>query len=171
MLKLPKNPRNGKPKKKGLPQQAPMSKRPVLPYFQDPVYHFVSRQHREASLANNQEVVQKWGDLMHKLSEGSLPDNIYFQLEGERRAEEQRLKQERKKHSQAQGQRRPEEKIEKSGVNVAELKKRVFNPQTSPENMVKALEALPVQERKKVIGNLTAFLRSKIQQYLKSHGY
>ncbi len=95
-------------------------------------------------------------------------NETYFELDAKRRVFERMRKVEKKKQVH---QRPVQSVIEKSMVNVQELKRRIFNPQTSPKNMVKALEALPADERKKVIHDLTSFLRSKIQPYLKQQGY
>ncbi|MFH1573592.1 MAG: hypothetical protein ABIG68_06380, partial [Acidobacteriota bacterium] len=51
-------------------------------------------------------------------------------------------------------------------VNVADLKRRIFNPQVSRENVIKALEALPTEERRATIAGLPPGLRRKLGKYL-----
>ena len=104
---------------------------------------------------------------MDKLAKGILPDENYFLLADQRRTAEATLK--RQKQQQFKGKQLPQR--ETSTVNVPELKRRIFNTQTSQENMVKALEAMPKADREKTIKGLTPFLRSKVAKYLASHGY
>ena len=56
-------------------------------------------------------------------------------------------------------------------MNVSELKKRIFNPQVSRENVIKALEALPAGERRVTIAGLPSGLRRKLGEYLKDGGH
>ena len=49
---------------------------------------------------------------------------------------------------------------------MAELKKRIFNPRVSKENMIKAIEALPPAERKATIAGLPPGLKRKLGGYL-----
>ena len=51
-------------------------------------------------------------------------------------------------------------------INVADLKKRIFNSQVSKENMIKAIEALPPAERRATIKGLPPGLKRKLGQYL-----
>lgn len=160
--------RPGKPNGAGRPEPPRQNLvRPRGSYWEDPVYKFVSREHRLATQSGKPEEALRFADLMDKLAKGILPDDEYFRLAEQRRVAEAVLK--RQRQQQFKGKTFPTE--EKPTVNVGDLKRRVFNIQTSPENMVKALEAMPKGDREKTIKGLTPFLRSKIAKYLASHGY
>jgi hypothetical protein len=153
-------PNHPKPKGRALAQP-----RLRVPYYNDPVYHFVSGQHRLAQQTNDPERVGHFDRLMQQFVNSVVPDELYFQLEAQRREFERARKTERKKNAPGP----PSEgavKGVKSPVNVAELKRRVFNAQTSPANMIHALESMPRPDREKVIRDLTPFLRGKIQSWL-----
>ena len=139
-------------------------------YWEDPVYRYVSRLCKQAHSISRPVEAARLAELMQRLVSKSLPDNIYFMLDVERRQAQKQQKQERKK-KQRDGGRLVGKKNSVPAVNVAELKKRVFNPQTSQHNMIRALEAMPADERGKTIENLTSFLRSKIVSWLKKKGY
>ena len=161
--------RKGKDRQKKQPETARPAVRPNVPYWEDPVYRFVSGMHRKAQTVGNQADVARMAELMQRLVNKSLPDDTYLKLDAERRAYQQKEKQERKKMQKGKVERQVTEL--RPSVNVAELKRRIFNPQTAPQNMIKALEALPADERKKTVQSLTPFLRSKIAKYLQSRGY
>ena len=165
----PNKPPGGKPNNKQPPQKQghPLVRKSV-PYFQDPVFHYVSGLCHEAQSRHQEDQIRLFSEYMQQLSEQRMPDALYFQLESQRKEFERMRKAEKKISAKGPREFRPQEK---PTVNVADLKKRIFNTQTSPENMIKALELLPSDERKKTILSLTAFLRSKIPGYLKSHGY
>ena len=148
---------------------SPAPQRPVGPYWEDEVYRYVSRQHRDALAAGSDAEAGRFEQLMQQLAEGSMPDELYWQLDAQARAERKRQRQERKRR---QPHRPPNRSAPERTppVNVADLKKRIFNRQVSRENVIKALEALPAGERKAVIATLPPGLRRKLGGYLKGGG-
>ena len=95
-----------------------------------------------------------------------MPEALYGQLGTEAKSEKKRHKQRQKRR----GDLRPIQASRSeraSSVNVADLKKRIFNPQVSRENVIKALEALPPKEKKATIAGLPPGLRRKLEGYLK----
>ena len=143
--------------------------RPVGPYWEDEVYRYVSRQHRDALAASSDAEAGRFEALMQQLAEGSMPDELYWQLDAQARDDRKRRRQERKRR---QPHRPPRHSTPERTppVNVADLKKRIFNRQVSRENVIKALEALPAGERKAVIATLPPGLRRKLGGYLKGTG-
>ena len=107
---------------------------------------------------------------MEQLVDGSMPAELYRQLDEEAKPERRRQKDERKR----QGRRPPKDVADverEPSVNTADLKKRIFNPQVSRENVIKALEALPPGERKATIAGLPPGLRRKLGDYLQGKGH
>jgi len=149
---------------------SPTPARPAVPYWEDLVYRYVSRRHRAAASAGDDAETERFGVLMQQLADGAMPDDLYWQLDAEARANRKRQRQERKQ------QRRQPRPVHSPGteqtpaVNVADLKKRIFNPNVSRENVIKALEALPSAERKATIAGLPPGLRRKLADYLKRRG-
>jgi hypothetical protein len=144
--------------------------RPDGPYWEDPVYRHVSRRHRAATSAGCDAEAARLDALMRQLVNASMPDDLYWQLDAEARAERNRQRRERKRqpkppptHEALAGRA--------TQVNVADLKKRIFNPRVSRDNVVKALEALPSAERKATIASLPPGLRRKLGGYLKGRGH
>ena len=150
--------------------EAPPPPRPDGPYWEDPVYRHVSRRHRAATSAGCDAEAARLDALMQQLVNASMPDDLYWQLDAEARAERKRQRRERKRQSkpppthEAVAQR-------SAGVNVADLKKRIFNPRVSRENVIKALESLPPAERRATIASLPPGLRRKLGGYLKGRGH
>jgi hypothetical protein len=142
----------------------PELKRFVGNYWEDPVFRFLSRQHRIAQDSRNGTEAVRLGELLQKVMQGTLPDEEYFRIMEDRRIAESALKKQKGKH----GQPVISEKVQKPGVNIGELKRRIFNAQTSAENMIKAMDALPKEERIRTARSLPPFLRSKIAGYLKN---
>ena len=143
--------------------------RPVGPYWEDPIYRYVSRRHRAALTAGDGGEAVRFDGLMQQLVSGSMPDEGYWKLDVEAKADRKRRQQQRKR------QRKPppicaSRAQRTSSVNVAELKKRIFNPRVSRENVIKALEALPPAERRATIAGLPPGLRRKLGDYLKGTG-
>jgi len=108
--------------------------------------------------------------LMQALVNGSMPDALHGQLDAEAKADKKARRQQRKR-------RRGPPPACASGidrapsVNVAELKKRIFNPHVSRENVIKALEALPPAEGKVTVAGLPPGLRHKLGDYLKGRAH
>jgi len=148
---------------------SPAPQRPVGQYWEDEVYRYVSRQHRDALATGSDAEAERFEGLMQQLAEGSMPDELYWQLDAQARADRKKRRQERKR-------RQPRRPVGPSApertppVNVADLKKRIFNPQVSRENVIKALEALPAGERKATNATLPPGLRRKLGGYLKGAG-
>ena len=140
--------------------------RPAVPYWEDPVYHYLSRRHRSAVATGDGSEVVRFDGFMQELVNRTMPDEVYWQLDAEGKAEREKQQQERKKRRK-QSPPRPSEIESSPSVNVADLKKRIFNPRVSRQNVIKALEALPPRERKATITRLPPSLRRKLGQYLK----
>ena len=124
----------------------------------------MSRRHRSAVDAEDGHEAEHFDGLMQQLVNGSMPDEPYWQLDGEAKADRKRQKQERKRRSTPP--KRPSGEERGPGANVEDLKKRIFNPHVSRENVIKALEALPPAERKATIAGLPPGLRKKLGNYL-----
>jgi len=144
--------------------EGPGAARPTGPYWEDPVYRHVSRRHRSAVDAEDGPEAERFDGLMQQLVNGSMADELYWQLDGEARADRKRQKQERKQRGSPPRRAFVEEQA--PGINVDDLKRRIFNPHVSRENVIKALEALPPAERKATIAGLPPGLKKKLGNYL-----
>ncbi len=140
----------------------PTPSRPGVPYWDDPVYRHLSRLHREAQ-AEGRADVARLDVLMQKLIDGSIDHERYGELASEASAARKREKQERKQ-KQKPARARSAEKT--PPINIADLKKRIFNSRVSKENMIKAIEALPPAERRATIEGLPPGLKRKLGRYL-----
>jgi len=143
--------------------------RPALPYWEDPVYHYLSRQHRMAVTNGDVNGVGRLANLMQELANRSMPDDVYWGLDAEATADRRIRKQERKKRGKRLSTHRSATE-ETSPVNVSELKKRIFNPNVSRANVIKAIESLPSRERRATIATLPPGLKKKLGLYLKDLG-
>ena len=150
----------------GKEETRPAGPRPPGPYWEDAAFRYVSRGHRQAMDAGDDPEAERFDALMQQFVNEALPDELYWQLKAEAKAERDQLRHERKQqpkphaaHASAHEQVPP--------VNVADLKKRIFNPNVSRDNVIKALEALPPAERKSTIAGLPPGLRRKLGDYLK----
>jgi len=155
---------NGINNETGKDKAGPGSARPEGPYWEDLVYRYLSRRHRSAAGAGDGPEAARFQALIEAMVNGAMPDEQYGDLEAEARADRKRRRQERK------GRRKPSRAAgaeEAPSVNVADLKKRIFNPHVSRENVIKALEALPPAERKAAISGLPPGLRRKLGDYVK----
>lgn len=137
--------------------------RPDAPYWDDPVYRHLSRLHREAQGAGADADEALLDALMQKLIDGSIDDARYGELASEASAARRREKEERKKQPKPARRRSA---VRGPSINVADLKKRIFNSQVSKENMIKAIEALPPAERRATIAGLPPGLKRKLGLYL-----
>ena len=146
--------------------EGPPPPRPDGPYWEDPVYRHVSRQHRAAMSSGCDAEAARLDALMQQLANGSMPDELYWQLDAEARADRKRRQRERKRQSKPPPTHEPVAQ-RATQVNVADLKKRIFNPRVSRDNVIKALEALPPAERKATIASLPPGLRRKLGSYLR----
>jgi len=137
---------------------------PAGPYWEDAVYRYLSRRHRLAVADGDDTEAARFDGLMQALVDRSMLAARYWQLESEAKVDRKRQKQERKR------QRKPSTRAlateQSAPVNVGDLKKRIFNPQVSRENVIKALEALPAEERRATIAGLPPGLRRKLGNYL-----
>jgi len=145
----------------------PAPARPDGPYWEDPVYRHVSRRHRAAAAEGDAPQADRLAALMQQLVDGSVPDEVYERLAAEVRSERRRRKQRKRRQRPAAHASPPEPA---PAVNVADLKKRIYNPNVSRENVIKALEALPPGKRKATIAGLPPGLRRKLGAYLKGTG-
>ena len=140
----------------------PAAERPAVPYWEDPVYRYLSRRHRLA--ADGPEAVGTEGH-MQALVDQCMSDELYWRLDAEARADRKTRAEERKRRRKPSPRRTPADDRLPS-VNVSELKKRIFNPHVSRENVIKALGALPAAERRATIAGLPPGLRRKLGSYL-----
>ena len=138
--------------------------RPTGPYWEDPVFRFVSRQRR--SVGDDAAEADRLDTLLQSLMDGAMGDEVYWELAEEARADRKQRKQDRK-----QQKSRPPAGVESAeqrpSRNIHDLKKRIFNRHVSRENMIKALEALPPSERAATIAGLPPGLKRKLGSYLK----
>ena len=140
--------------------------RPGGPYWEDAVYRYLSRQHRLAVTAGDTAEAARFDGLMRDVANRSMPDALYWQIDAEAKADRKRRRQQRK--TRRRPPPTPASVVERApSVNVAELKKRIFNPRVSRENVIKALQALPAAERRATIAGLPPGLRRKVGDYLK----
>ena len=119
--------------------------------------------------AHDQAESDRYDGIMRQFAEGRVPDDVYAKLAAEASAARKAAKQERRRQSKrpphaATTKREP-------SVNVADLKRRIYNPSVSRGNVIKALEALPPRERKAVIAGLPPGLRQKLGDYLHGRGH
>ena len=141
--------------------EADKEARPTGPYWEDRVYRYVSRLHRAAVDADE---TARLDGFLEQLVNGTMPDETYAELSADAKEDRRKQKQDGKQH-QKPPKWRPDE--DESAVNVADLKKRVYNHQVSRENMIKALEAMPAADREATITGLPPGLRRKLGSYLK----
>jgi len=149
---------------------SPSASRAVRPDWEDAVYRYVSRQHRSALAAGNSPEADRFDGLMQQLAAGSMPNELYWELDAQSKAEQKKRQQQRKRHQK----HRPvggSAVEEASPVNIAALKNRIFNRHVSRQNIIKALEALPQGEKKATIAGLPPGLRRKLGSYLKGAGH
>jgi hypothetical protein len=151
------------------PNQKPMVQ-PVnsARYWEHPTFQFLSKRQRLAQAANNVAELERINANLQKFMEGKMSEAELIKIEEMRKDSVKSEKAERRKQQKGFKPRVVEEVH--SQINTAELKKRIFNPQTSPQNMMMAFEKLPADERKRVAKSLTPYLRSKIPKYLESKG-
>ena len=94
------------------------------PYWEDPVYRYLSRGHRLAVAAGDDTEAVRFDGLMQELVNRSMSDERCRQLQLEAKADRKRQRQERKRRrkpsTHASAVERP------ASVNVANLKKRIF---------------------------------------------
>ena len=53
--------------------------RPAVPYWEDPVYHYLSRRHRSAVATGDGSEVVRFDGLMQELVNRTMPDEVYWQ--------------------------------------------------------------------------------------------
>ena len=126
------------------------------------MFRFVSRQRHSADM----EEGERLDALMQDLVNETMADDVYWELAAEAKADRRQRKQERKRQ-----QKRPPARADSAeqgtSLNIGDLKKRIFNPHVSRDNMIKALEALPSRERAETIAGLPPGLKRKLGKYLK----
>jgi hypothetical protein len=135
----------------------------AVPYWDDPAYRYVARMHRSALAANEGAEAERLAAIMQQFVDGTVRDALYGELEEQARAERRKQRQVRRR----QGKRHARVPSEPApSLNIGVLKKRIFNPHVSRENMIKALESLPAAERSTTIAGLPPGLRRKLGNYL-----
>jgi|GEM_PF-1003698 len=161
---------HGKPPAKFSAEAHNGNRGPSVPYWQNPIYQFVARSHKIAETARNAAEMQRLSSLMQLLAENKMSAEQQAELEALRAEHEKREKSQRKKQARSDPRAfAKEETIARSEVNVTEIKRKLFNLQTSPENMIRTMEMLPNAQKREVAASLTPYLRSKIATYLKQH--
>ena len=135
------------------------------PYWEDPVYRYISRCRRAAIDVKNEAETSRFGEIMQHFVSGEISEELYRKLEAEAKADRKKQRQERKQRAKPPLKRTSTDE-QVSSVNVAELKKRIFNHNVSRENVIKALEALPSAERRSTIAGLPPGLVKKLGSYL-----
>ena len=148
-------------------KQAPTAARPAVPYWEDPVYPYLVRRHHSAADTGDDTEAVHFEGLMQELINRSMTDELYWQLDAEAKVDRKKRKHERKQRRKPSPT--PPSVVDGApAVTIANLKKRIFNPSVSRENVIKALEALPPAERKATIAGLPPGLIRKLGTYLKS---
>ncbi|MBC8443222.1 hypothetical protein H8D79_00700 [PVC group bacterium] len=143
------------------PPEANTPARPSGPYWDDPVFRFVSRQRHSADAAE----AERLDALMQDLVNGAMSDDVYWELAAEAKVDRRKRKEARKR--QQTGPPAGVDSAEREpSLNIGDLKKRIFNPHVSRDNMIKALEALPARERTETIAGLPPGLKRKLGKYL-----
>ena len=149
----------------GEPDRPDTPARPSGPYWEDPVFRFLSRQQRSAG--DDAQASARLDAFMQDLVGGAISDEAYWELAAEAKADHRQRKLARKGQ-----QTRPPVGVvpgdERSSLNTGDLKKRIFNRHVSRENMIKALEALPPRERAETIAGLPPGLKRKLGSYPKA---
>ena len=140
-------------------QQSDAGGGPNAAYWEDPVYRYLSKLQRDG-LADR---VPYLDAVMQSLIDGSIVEDRYAELLLEARTTRKQEKADRK--SRQKNVPRPKADDE-AALNVADLKKRIFNPRVSKANMIKAIEALPPRERKETVDGLPPGLKRKLGKYL-----
>ena len=133
--------------------------------WEDSVYRYVARLHHAAVADEDDPEIERLEKLVQELVDRSMSDDLYLQLDAEAKADRKSLKQDRKQQQRSRPLRAADEQPQ--SVNVADLKKRIFNRHVSRENVIKALEALPSAERKATIAELPPGLKRKLGKYIK----
>jgi hypothetical protein len=154
-------------------KQAPTAARPTVSYWEDPVYPYLVRCHHAAVDRGDEVEAAHFEELMQELINESMQDEQYWQLDVEEKLDRKQRKQERKQQGKQQRKSAPILSAlvdEAPALTITNLKKRIFNPAVSRENVIKALEALPPGERKATIAGLPPGLIRKLGSYLKSGG-
>lgn len=152
-------------------RQKPKPKVPLRPhnYWEDPVYHFVMALRKQAQKMKRTEEDARLGNLAQQIVNRAIDPQEYVHLMEQYRVFRQEQRRERKKQQPRVVVILSKEKGPTQDIYA--LKRRIFNIHTSTENMIKAIEALPKEERQRTVKKLTPYLRSRIEVYLREHGY
>lgn len=134
-------------------------------YWEDPVYRHLSFLRRNAETVHNISEMQRLSELMQQVIDNRMTQDVYEHLLMNHRVFKQQVKKQRKQ------QQRIPEKTERTPINVNALKRVIFNYQASIEKVIKAFEALPEEERKRLTEKLPPFLKRRLEPYLKQKGY
>ncbi|MFA4907401.1 MAG: hypothetical protein WC602_03960 [archaeon] len=150
------------------PASAQFPQKP-LNYWERPAYKHLAFLKRVAEQAGNAAEIQRVANLMQQAMNGKLPSDLAEKLSSD-------YKEHRKEVSVKESERRREQRMEekkggKIGVNVSKLTQRIWNPQTSLENVIAAFEALPRQDKERLVQNISPFLKRRLGAYLKKKGY
>jgi len=117
---------------------APLPQRPDVPYWDDPVYRYLSRLHRAASDTGDTTEAARIDAEMQQLVQQDMPNDVYRQLDAQAKSDRKERKQSKRRSG-----RRPVQDDTRTEINTADLKKRVYNRNVSRDNIIKALEAMP----------------------------
>ncbi len=135
------------------------------PYWEDPVFRYLSRKHRLVVAEEDGPEADRVSRLLDGFVAGRIEEGIYKALEVE--AKEDRKEQRRRRKGKSRPPLYSKKEDLDSSVNIADLKRRIFNPHVSRENVIKAIEALPPKERKATIASFPPGLRRRLEGYLK----
>lgn len=138
-------------------------------YWENPIYQHLSRRLKTAKTQNDLKQIQEISFLTQGLVNNSLSIEQLTKLERDRVEEIKRLKGEKKKKQSKFVPKKTEEALEPQ-INIYKLKQKIFNNNSSLENVIDAMNRLPRAERADVAKKLPFHLRSKLRKYLESNG-
>ncbi|MFA5763990.1 MAG: hypothetical protein WC915_04210 [archaeon] len=151
---------------KPLPKSIEVSKINPKKYWEHPIYQHLAKKLRDAQKVNSEAEISRLSLTIQALMSGKLTMVELHELEMQRREQVKSSKAERKKNNTIH-----QPKINESTTNLTDLKKRIFNPQTSQANMIKSFDRLPKDSQISVAKSLTPFLRSKMSKNLEKKGF
>lgn len=135
------------------------------PYWEDQVYRYISRRRRAAIVAKDNAETLRLDEILQNIVSGEISEELYRKLEVDSKTDRKKQRLQRRKRAKSSLKRTSTDE-QASSINTTELKKRIFNPNVSRENVIKAMEALPSAERKTTIAGLPPGLVKKLGTYL-----
>ncbi len=138
-------------------------------YWEHPLYQHLSRRLKTAKVQNDLKQIQEISTLTQGLINNSLSIEQLTRLERDRIEEIKRLKGEKRK-KQSKFVPKKTEELSEPQINIYKLKQKIFNNNSSLENVIEAMNKLPRTERADVAKKLPFHLRAKLRKYLESNG-